>query len=114
VSFGLPRAARLRKAREFDAAYAAKRRIAGRFFTLVLGPPAGPTARLGMAIAKKQAKRAHERNLLKRMSRECFRLIRARLAPVDIVVMARSGANLASRPELLADLNNLYARLETL
>lgn len=114
MTFELPRAARLRKAREFDQAYAAKRRIAGRFFTMVIGPAACAHARLGLAIAKKQAKRAHERNLLKRMSRECFRLVRARLAPVDIVVMARTGANVATRPELLADLQNLYARLETL
>jgi ribonuclease P protein component len=114
VTFELPRTARLRKAREFDQAYAAKRRIAGRFFTMVIGPAVGTEARLGLAIAKKQAKRAHDRNLLKRMSREVFRVVRARLAPVDIVMMARTGANVASRPDLMADLQNLYARLETL
>ena len=110
---GLPRVARLRKAREFDQVFAARRRLAGRFFTFVLAPGSAADARLGLAIAKKQAKRAHDRNLLKRLCRDAFRRQRLRLAAVDIVVLARTGADRALRSELTADLHSLLARLET-
>lgn len=113
MTAGLAPAARLRKAREFDQVFAARKRIAGQYFTFVLGPGTGPQARLGLAIAKKQARYAHERNLLKRVCREAFRRLLPKLAPVDIVVLARTGADRAERTALHADLQHLLARLET-
>lgn len=112
MAFGLPRAARLRTGREFDAAFTARKRMAGQYFTLVLGPAATGVSRLGLAIAKKQVKRAHDRNLLKRICRESFRQVRERLPLTDLVVMARTGAGTATREALRADLQSLYARLE--
>ena len=47
---------------------------------------AGP-ARLGMVIGKKHARRASDRNRLRRMLRERFR--RMTLPAVDVIVLAR-------------------------
>jgi ribonuclease P protein component len=47
--------------------------------------------RLGMAVAKRHAKRAVERNLLKRLLRESFRQHGLSHRPVDLVVSLRAG-----------------------
>lgn len=49
-------------------------------------------ARLGLAIAKKCARRAVDRNRLKRIARESFRTHRHTLPGVDIVVLCSNGA----------------------
>ncbi len=45
--------------------------------------------RLGLVVAKKVAKRAHERNYMKRVLREWFRLHKQQLPAQDIVVRAK-------------------------
>jgi ribonuclease P protein component len=49
-------------------------------------------ARLGLAISKKQCKKASERNRLKRIIRESFRHHQAELKGLDIVVMNKAAA----------------------
>jgi ribonuclease P protein component len=49
-------------------------------------------ARIGLVIAKKKIKRAHERNRVKRLARESFRLHQAELPALDIVLMAKADA----------------------
>lgn len=48
--------------------------------------------RIGFAIAKKQIKRAHERNRIRRITRESFRLRQHQLPSMDFVVLAKKGA----------------------
>ena len=51
------------------------------------------SARLGLVIAKRQIRRAHERNRIKRLVRESFRQLPAReRAALDIIVIARHAA----------------------
>ena len=47
------------------------------------------SARLGLAISKKNAKRAVDRNRIKRLIRESFRQNREKLPGIDLVVMAK-------------------------
>jgi ribonuclease P protein component len=49
-------------------------------------------ARIGLVIAKKKIKRAHERNRVKRLARESFRLHQAELPALDIVLMEKADA----------------------
>ena len=58
-------------------------------------------ARLGLAIAKKQLKRAVARNRFKRLIRESFRQHQDLLHNLDIVVMARSGVAFRTNKEIL-------------
>lgn len=60
-----------------------------------------PTARLGLAVAKKQLKLAVARNRFKRLTRESFRQHLNNMSSLDIVVIARSGALRKSNKELL-------------
>jgi len=69
------------------------------------------TARLGVVVAKKLAKRANARNLVKRIARECFRRNRVVLPAVDMVVRLHAPVAPATRAELNQDLLALFQRL---
>ena len=87
----LPKAARLRRRREFLAVQERGTRLyAGEVLVLVKGAGADQ-ARIGITVSSKVAN-AVERNRVKRWMREAFREIRAELPPVDLVVIARPGA----------------------
>lgn len=70
----------------------------------------GP-ARLGLAIAKKSARRAIDRNRLKRVVREVFRHNRQSLPGIDLVVMARSPAAAADMQSLRTSLERHFTQL---
>ena len=67
-------------------------------------------ARLGLAISKKQCKKAVARNRLKRIIRESFRQNQAALGGLDIVVMNRAGAADAETKVLQDSLDNHWQR----
>ncbi len=69
------------------------------------------TARLGVVVAKKLAKRANLRNLVKRIARETFRRHREVLPAMDLVVRLHAPVAQATRAELNFDLLALLQRL---
>ena len=69
------------------------------------------TARLGVVVAKKLAKRANVRNLVKRIAREMFRRHRRELPAMDLVVRLQAPVADATRAELNTDLLQLLQRL---
>lgn len=56
--------------------------------------------RLGLVIAKKNAKLAVQRNRIKRIIRESFRLHQQQLPAVDIIVLARRGIDSLDNSQL--------------
>lgn len=66
-------------------------------------------ARLGLAISKKAVSRSHERNRLKRLLRETFRM--KMLQSVDIVVLAKRGVEKVTNPTLIVNLNKVWDKL---
>ena len=69
------------------------------------------TARLGVVVAKKLAKRANVRNLVKRIAREIFRRQRIELPAMDLVVRLNAPVAKATRAVLNLDLLSLLQRL---
>lgn len=70
---------------------------------------AGRQARLGLAIAKKQIPRAVDRNRIKRVIRESFRL--HQLQDHDFVVLARRDTASATNRQLSRSLARHWERL---
>jgi ribonuclease P protein component len=67
--------------------------------------------RLGITLAKKRVKHAHERNRLKRVIRESFRLERHSFPNIDIVVVGKSGLDKLSNQELFSLMSKLWKKL---
>ncbi len=108
----LPRVSRLKRSRDFQAVY--KRRASWASPSLVLyvrfRTPREPAAsRLGFVISKKIAKRAHDRNRLKRRLREISRhfLLPSAILPYDALIVARTPAPDADFAQLTAELTGL-------
>ena len=68
-------------------------------------------ARLGLAISKKVVAQAHDRNRLKRLLRETFRISSLELKAIDIVVLARRGVNSEANLTIIDHLNKARGQL---
>lgn len=108
---GFPGACRLRKTDEYSSVFAFRRALKGSFLMLHYRPNGLAEARLGVVVAKRLAKRANVRNLVKRIVREQFRRNRATLPAVDIVMRLHAPVSTATRRELNEDVLRLLERL---
>ena len=66
--------------------------------------------RIGLTVAKKHVKRAHERNRIKRLTRESFRLRQHELPSMDFVVVAKKGVADLDNRMLAEALEKLWRR----
>lgn len=103
---------RLRKTDEYSSVFAFRRVFRGRYFMLHYRPNEISTARLGLVVAKRLAKRASQRNLVKRIVREQFRQRRAELDAVDVIVRLREPVQDATRKMIHRDIVRLLDRLK--
>ncbi|NEV63443.1 ribonuclease P protein component [Thiorhodococcus minor] len=108
---GLDRALKLTQPREFRRVFAEPSRAAKPGYVLLYRPNGLETARLGLAISKKCARRAVDRNRLKRIARESFRRNRERLPCVDIVVLCARGATTMPSRRLFDTLEQAWATI---
>ncbi|HVS24424.1 MAG TPA: ribonuclease P protein component [Gammaproteobacteria bacterium] len=102
---------RLHNPREFGRVFADPVRSSDRFFTVLARANERGVARLGLTIARRVAKRAVDRNRLKRLARESFRTQRS-LPAWDFVVLAKPGAGDGERGALRESLDRHFERLK--
>ena len=108
---GFRSAHRLHKTDEYSSVFAFRRALRGRFYMVHYRPNGLSTARLGVVVAKKLARRANVRNLVKRIAREIFRRQRSGLPAHDLVVRLHAPVAKATRAELNLDLLTLLLKL---
>lgn len=80
----LPKSERLLKPPEFRRVYGKGRRIEGRFITVFILPGETEFHRVGITASKKAIGNAVQRNRVKRLLRETFRLSRTELGTVPV------------------------------
>ncbi len=66
--------------------------------------------RLGLTVAKKHLKRAHDRNRIKRVCRESFRTLQHQLPAYDFIIVAKAGIGKLDNRTLFATLDKLWKR----
>ena len=110
----LPRAARLLKPADFTALRGISRRVGVSHFLAEVAATGLPACRLGQAVSRRVSKRALDRNRIKRVVRESYRVIRAELPPFDILLIARTSAVAQSNTALREDLARLWSKLAAL
>lgn len=81
------------------------------FLILATAKPSTASARIGLVVAKKKVRRAHERNRVKRISRESFRLHQRDLAGLDIVVLPKVGIENIPNADLHQQLQLAWQKL---
>lgn len=109
-SFG--RDKRLLTSREFSAVFDSPSGKAPGKCVLLLARDNGlDHPRIGLVIGKKNVRLAVERNRIKRIARDSFRLHQDQLAALDIVVIARKGLGDLENEELHYQFRKLWKRL---
>jgi len=105
VGESFPRQLKLTRAVDFQQVF--KKNISNRdaCITILVGKNTGVFPRLGFAIARKQVQKAVQRNALKRLFRESFRLNQHRLPARDMVIMVKRKILLSERAQLRARLD---------
>jgi ribonuclease P protein component len=100
---GFPKAARVRRRREYLTLGRTARRVHVQHFVLLFQPRSGPT-RLGITVTKKIGG-AVERNRVKRRVREAFRRDPHRLLEGhDLIVIAKPGATALASADVAREL----------
>lgn len=95
---------RITKRQDYLRIYAQGKRVYSKNFTIIICPNQTDIRRLGITVGKKVGN-AVERNRVKRLLREFFRLNKSRLLPsLDIVIIAKKGI-------LPLTYQNVYAEL---
>jgi ribonuclease P protein component len=109
-AFSYPRSARILNKKQYDQAF--KKGVAVRSPGLVMYASLNSldSARLGVITSKKSAVKAVDRNRIKRLSKNTFRLKRNLLLSKDFVILARPKAKYLSNQELVACLNQLFEK----
>jgi len=111
-STAFPRAQRLTSGQEYTRVFGGADRSADRFFTVLAKLNEFSHARLGLAISRRVAPRAVDRNRIRRLARESFRHLD--LAPLDYVVMARREALSSANSSIQTSLDRHFTRLSSL
>jgi ribonuclease P protein component len=111
-SFRFTKSLRLLCAADFKPVFDdAPFRASHQYFLILARLNNQPSARLGLVMAKKHMRLAVERNRMKRLIRESFRLQQQELAGLDIVVLSRKGMDSLSNSEFSQQLTQQWQRI---
>ena len=112
TSFQFPKSVRLLTSGDYsDVFQAVDLRVSSKHFLILARGKDLPTARLGIIVAKKNVKLAVQRNRVKRLLRESFRLRQTSLPNLDLVVLAKKGIDRIDNPSCASELQYLWNKL---
>jgi len=110
-ALGFPRQVRLTCPKAFQRVFEHGKRLNVVGLSVRVATNGEGRPRLGMAIAKRSLRYAHDRNRVRRLVRESFRLHQTALPSVDIVIMSRSDVLQMANLEVFQQLEYLWGRL---
>ncbi|MWP48354.1 ribonuclease P protein component [Gilliamella sp. Lep-s21] len=111
IKLTFSRELRLLTPSDFNHVFQESVRVGSPFLTLVTRKNTLDHPRLGFAIAKKQVKRAHERNRIKRLAKEYFRHHQHQFPNIDFILMAKEPVIDLDNQQIVETLNQLCQRI---
>jgi ribonuclease P protein component len=106
-----PRSARLLTAADYACVFKKNQRFSDKYWTILVHTDKSISSRLGLAIAKKRARRAVDRNKIKRIARESFRAHQHQFSGLQLVVMNRDAATKESSSGLRQSMDSLCRKI---
>ncbi|WP_273703992.1 ribonuclease P protein component [Candidatus Accumulibacter vicinus] len=101
------------KTDEYSSVFGFRRALKSRHFLLHYRPRSAeevPGARLGLVVAKRFLRRSVDRNLVRRLAREQFRLMRSRLRSSDFVLRLAVRPSMLDRKALAQEIQGLLSK----
>lgn len=109
---GFPRQVRLLSAEDYRNVFNdVTCKVSNQHILLLARESTTQHARVGLVFSKKNVRKAVQRNRLKRLVRESFRLHQHKLEPLDIVVLSRPGISELDNQTVIKQLDKLWYRL---
>ena len=106
---GFAKASRLLNASDYSAVFNNTHfKVSCRYFLVLAKRNEAPNSRLGLVVAKKNIPTAVQRNRIKRLIRNSFRLQQINSAGLDLVVLVRKGADKLSNQKINSALTQLW------
>lgn len=100
---------RLVKKSEYDQVFSQAKKMVTTDFVILYRENDFTQSRLGLAISKKVIAKAHDRNIMKRIIRETFRV--RHLPAIDIIVLARRGFKTIEKRRVTSRLMSVWDKL---
>jgi ribonuclease P protein component len=99
---------RLLNASQFTRVFNQATKSSSEFFTILSRENTEDQPRLGIVVAKRRAKRSVDRNIIKRIIRESFRLNKAALPKNDFIVILKRPIKTIKRANLRQQMETLW------
>ena len=111
ASYQFNRELRLLTPDHFKTVFSKATRFHSQHFTVLIRTNTVEHSRVGFAIAKKRIKLAVQRNRIKRLVRESFRLNQHELPTVDMVIMAKSGIEQLDNQAITQQIEKIWRKI---
>jgi len=111
-----PKRYRLTKTDEFSSVFGFRKALRSPHFLLHYRLRAADEivgARLGLVVAKRFLKRSVDRNLIRRLARESFRVLRSQLPSRDLILRLATKPDLLDRRALAEEIRGLLGKVIT-
>jgi len=111
--FRFSRSFRITTKAEYAAVFDEGHKLSQGWFLVLYKKNQKEYPRLGIIVSKRIIKKAPGRNYLKRLLRESFRVRKATMAGLDLVIMVRKGCKIDDKLRLHKELDTLWQRLSS-
>ena len=111
--FRLTKQSKLIKTDDFSSVFNFRKRISNKFLVMRFKPNELAHPRLGLIVAKKTAKLAINRNYMRRVLRELFRLNQHDIASLDLVIQVQKKFDKLDFFVIKKEFNGLLNKLPT-
>jgi ribonuclease P protein component len=104
---------RLTSKDEVQSVFAAKpRKVSHQYLLVLFIPNQLDHARLGLIVGKQHLRRAVDRNRVRRIIRDSFRLQKDLLKGLDLIVMIRSNCRNLETKQIRSDIDHLWQTIQ--